>query len=156
MDQVDEKHAQDFEPLYEQKQAMRDNHRKERAMLNQKQQERWAQETKERSARLNKGIKGLWQSLSGSAFNIKQQNEREAWSSLQRDQEQRDDLVKAQMQDRRILQKDIENLRRKHAQNRSILYREISQSIRMSEQTEKIQTQERRRTVDRHYRGPSL
>lgn len=156
VDQVDEKHAQDFEPLNEQKLAMRDNNRKERAMLNQKQQERWVQETKERSARLNKGIKGLWQSLSGSASKIKQQNEREAWAALKRDQDQRDSLVKAQMQDRRVLQKDIENLRRRHAQNRSILYREISQSIRMSEQTEKIQTQERQRTVDRHYRGPSL
>lgn len=156
VDQVDEKHAQDFEPLNEQKQAMRKSHRIERAMLNQKQQERWAQETKERSAKLNKGIKGLWQSLSGSASKIKQQNEREAWSSLQRDQEQRDNLIKAQMQDRRALQKNIDNLRRKHSQNKSLLYREISQSIRMSEQTERMQTQERQRSIDRTYRGPSL
>ncbi len=157
IDQVDQKHEQDFEPLKQKRTEMVKLHRAERAKLKVGQKQRWQEESKERSAKLNKGLRGLWQTLSGAASKIKKQNEQEAWQSLKRDQEQRDDLVKAQMRDRRMLQIDIDKLRRRHIQNRTILAREISQTMRMSEQTERIQEQARRqeRAQTRHYRGPS-
>lgn len=156
MDDVDRKHEADFVPLNAARQKMVAAHRVERAKLKRGQKARWQSETKDRSARINAGLRGLWQNLSGSAAKIKRQNEQEAWSGLQRDQHQRDDLVKAQMKDRRKLQKDIEALRRKHTQNRSILARDVAQTMRMTEQLERMQTQERQKSMGRTYRGPTL
>lgn len=156
--QVDQKHDQDFVPLKERRAKMVNHHQAERATLKAKQQERWNAEAKDRSAKLNKGLRGLWQSLSGAAAKVKKQNEREAWDAFKRDQEQRDDLVKAQMVERRDLQKQIEVLRRKHAKNRQILARDITQTIRMSDQVARMQEQARQRGYARSgdYRGPSL
>lgn len=98
----------------------------------------------------------MWQKLSGSAAKIKSRNEREAWDALKRDQRQRDDLVMAQMVERQSLQKQIDALRRKHAQDRRILARDIAQSIRTAEQMERMQEVERDRSRNRAYRGPSL
>ncbi|WP_298959417.1 relaxase/mobilization nuclease domain-containing protein [uncultured Roseibium sp.] len=158
IDQVDAQQVKDMEPLGEERQRLKQAHRTERQSLKTKQQARWNAETRERSARLNKGLKGLWQRLSGSAKTIKKQNEREAWQALQRDQQQRDDLVKAQMQDRRKLQREIDKLRRKHIKDRQILARDIAQTMRMSDQIERMQSQEREHRQDksRTYRGPSL
>ncbi len=155
MDEVDQKHERDFEPLKKQRQQFVKHHRAERAKLKEAQQKRWLEETKERSARLNKGLRGFWQKISGSAASIKKQNEKEAWQGLRRDQNQRDGLIKAQMQDRRMLQREIDKLRRKHTHNRSILAREVTQAIRRIDQVDQMQTQERQRSRDR-YRGPSL
>lgn len=132
MDDVDRKHAEDFARLNQQRQEIVQAHRKERAKLKAAQKERWNAETKVRSAKLNTGLRGLWDSLTGSASKIKTQNELEVWQSLKRDQEQRDGLVHAQMHDRRILQKDIERLRRKHAQNRQMLAKNVGQAMRMT------------------------
>ncbi|MCV6545676.1 MAG: relaxase/mobilization nuclease domain-containing protein [Cohaesibacter sp.] len=157
MDEVDQKHERDFEPLKKQRKEMVKHHRTERAKLKEAQQKRWQEETKERSARLNKGLRGFWQKISGAAATIKQQNEKESWQGLQRDQNQRDGLIKAQMQDRRVLQREVDKLRRKHTQNRAILAREVTHAMRQIDQAnrEQAQSQERQRSINR-YRGPSL
>lgn len=149
IDQVDTKHQSEFEPLNQRKLEMRMHHRQERQMLQAKQKERWQQETRDRANKHNKGMRGLWDRVSGNYAKIKRENEAEAWNALKRDQDQRDNLVKAQMQDRRTLQKDIDKLRRKHTQNRAILARDIAQTIRMSDQTERIQSHERQRSIER-------
>jgi hypothetical protein len=156
VDQVDAKHKDDLEPLNTQKLEMRAHHRQERITLKAKQKQRWQQETRDRANKHNKGMRGLWDRVSGNYAQIKRENEKDAWNALKRDQEQRDNLVKAQMKDRRDLQRDIDKLRRKHTQNRSILNRDIAQTIRMSEQTERMKTHERQRSVDLIYRGPNL
>jgi hypothetical protein len=156
IDQVDAKHKQDFEPLNTRKLEMRVHHRQERVILKAKQKKRWKQETRERANRHSKGMRGLWDRVAGNYAKIKQENELEAWNALKHDQEQRDHLVKSQMQDRRTLQRDIDKLRRKHTQNRAILARDIAQTIRMSEHNARMQTQERQRSIDQNYRGPSL
>jgi hypothetical protein len=155
IDDVDRKHQQDFEPLNQQRQAMVTTHRDERSKLKHGQQEREQREAKERSLRLNKGLRGLWDKVTGQSSKVKTQNEREAWDAAKRDQQQRDDLVKAQMVERRKLQIQIEKLRRKHAQDRRLLAREVSQTMRMAQQSERMQTLQRQREQTR-YRGPSL
>lgn len=154
VEDVERKHAKDFEPLKAKRTAMVASHRIERAKLKRGQEKRWQMETKERSARLQNGLKGVWQKLSGAASNIRTQNEHEAWDSLKRDQRQRDDLVKVQMKERQSLQKQIDALRRKHAQDRSILARDIAQSMRTAEQMERMQAAQRDRSHERAYRGP--
>lgn len=158
IDEVDRKHEKDFEPLKAKRMAMVANHRIERAKLKRGQEQRWQAETKVRASRFDSGIKGVWQKLSGSAAKIKAQNGREAWDALKRDQQQRDDLVAAQMGERQSLQKQIDALRRKHAQDRRILARDIAHSMRTAEQIERLQDVERDRgrTRDQAFRGPSL
>lgn len=149
IDDVDRKHEKDFEPLKAKRAAIVASHRIERLRLKRGQEQRWQAETKERSARIDGGIKGVWQKLSGSGARIKTQNEHEAWDALKRDQSQRDDLVKVQMKERQSLQKQIEVLRRKHAQDRRILARDIVQSMRTADQMERMQAMERDRIRSR-------
>jgi hypothetical protein len=131
VDDVDRKHGADMQPLAEQRSKMVSHHREERAKLAQAQNQRWAQETKDRAAKLNTGLRGLWDKLRGQSSKIQNQNEREAWQGMKRDQEQRDYLVRAQMKDRQALQSEIEKIRRKHAQDRKLLARELAQTMRV-------------------------
>lgn len=149
IDQVDQKHAQDFAPLHAQKQAMKEKQREERKTLKAKQKDRQQQEARDRANRHNKGLRGLWDRVSGTYKKIKQENEREAWRAAKRDQQQRDDLVFAHLKERQVLQKQIETLRRKHTQNKSILARDIAQTVKMSEQHERSNDIQRQKAWDR-------
>ena len=130
---VDQKHSDDFKPLIQEKQAMTVLHRHERKVTLNGQKERWNREQSTRMQRLNTGLRGLWDKISGASGKIKTQNALEAAKSLKRDQQQRDGLVFAQMKERQKLQKEIETLRRKHSLNRKLLTREISQTIQITQ-----------------------
>lgn len=158
IDQVDAKHNHEMQPLADQRQRLKQDHRAERQRLKVKQKQRWQAETRERHSRMNRGLRGLWDRVSGTRAKIQKRNEKEAWDAANRDQTQRDELVKAQMHDRRKLQSQINKLRRKHTQERQILARDIAQTMRMSEQIERMQHQERSRETGhtRGYHGPSF
>lgn len=126
---VDQRHDDELGPLNGQRKTMIETHRKERETVRAKQEERWQQEQRERSQRYNKGLRGLWDRLTGTASNVRSQNEREAMQCLIRDRDQRDDLVREQMAERRELQKQIEAVRRRHAMNRRLLAREMAQAL---------------------------
>ncbi|MBL4647275.1 MAG: relaxase/mobilization nuclease domain-containing protein [Rhizobiales bacterium] len=155
MDDVDQRHVDELKPLNARRAGMVALHRIERAKTLKGQAHRLQEERKTRSSKLNTGLRGLWEKLSGAAGKIKKTHELEAWQASKRDQQQRDDLVKVQMKDRTSLQRKVEKLRRKHTQNRRILARDVSQAVRMKDQVERMQSQQRQRDHDR-YRGPSL
>ncbi|AEI93858.1 relaxase/mobilization nuclease domain-containing protein [Roseobacter litoralis] len=73
---------------------------------------RQAQETKERGARLKKGLSGIWQFIKGDRSRLQEQNAKEAVECWNRDRAQRDDLIHAQLRERRVLQREL----RKHRQ----------------------------------------
>lgn len=100
-----------MEPLLEQKARMKARHQAERENLADTQKQRWQQESEDRQARLNKGIRGLWDRLTGQHSQVMDQNEREAWQALIRDRRQRDDLIQRQLEERRALQLNIRNAR---------------------------------------------
>ncbi|MGD1886806.1 MAG: relaxase/mobilization nuclease domain-containing protein, partial [Cohaesibacteraceae bacterium] len=100
--------------LDQERQAMALQHRAERKRLDDGQAARQLEETNARSARLNTGLKGLWQRLSGQRATIQKQNEREAFAAMIRDREQRDLLVSQQIADRSKLQERIKALREEH------------------------------------------
>lgn len=79
----------------------------ERGKLIKGQQDRWNTETRQRSERLNKGVKGVWQRVTGAHKRIQQQNEQEALAALKRDREQHEVLIFAQLKDRRELDAKI-------------------------------------------------
>ena len=82
-------------------------HSKQREALKAHQAERWQREIEARQARLHKGLRGFWDWLSGKAKAVRQQNERETWHALRRDQRERDDLILTQLEERRALAQDL-------------------------------------------------
>jgi hypothetical protein len=70
-EEVDAKHELDVEPLNAKRNEMVTAHRSERAAMHQGQVKRWQSEASERSARLNKGLRGLWDNLTGQANTVR-------------------------------------------------------------------------------------
>ncbi|MEM8749941.1 MAG: relaxase/mobilization nuclease domain-containing protein [Pseudomonadota bacterium] len=153
IDQVCAKHQAEMQPFQKARAEMVKSHRAERKTLKAGQKQRWNQETRTRSARLNKGLKGLWQTLSGAASKIKAENIEDALACLKRDQEQRDAMVAAQLRERQQLQKQIEKQRRKQAQERRMLDREIASAMRFDPDTHHSQSRAQSRAPT--YRGPT-
>lgn len=103
-------------PLEVRRSAMSEQHRGERRRLDSKQEERRQEETRARQARFDKGLRGLWHEMSGKHARIRDENEKAAWASLQRDRKQRDDLIAAQLRDRQALQQEIKAVRARYAE----------------------------------------
>lgn len=103
-----------MEGLDRERQAIAMQHRAERKKLDDGQQARQLVEIKARSAKLNTGLKGIWQRLSGQRAAIQKQNERDAYAAQVRDRQQRDILVSQQLADRRRLQDQIKAVREQH------------------------------------------
>lgn len=128
--QIKDRHANDLKPLREEHAQLNQAHRAERTMLKDGQENRWLAEAKERSNRLNTGLRGLFDRLTGNHKAIQKRNERAAIQCAKRDQAQRDRLVMAQMKERRALQANIQKVRATHKQDRSILAHSISQALK--------------------------
>ena len=111
-----DQHRQEREKLERQRLAMTAQHRSERLKLDAGQKARWEAENRARSARLNKGLRGLWDRLTGRHARTIAKNQRDAYDALQRDREQRDSLVQAQLQDRLGLQAQIREARQQQAE----------------------------------------
>ena len=130
---VKARHDEELRPLINAKHAMTKAHRAERKRLADKQEERWKKENAERLTKLNKGLRGVWQKITGKARQIQKANEAEAYKAYLRDRAQRDELVFAQLKERQPLQKDINKIRKRHVQNHRLLAREVSHYLRMSQ-----------------------
>lgn len=129
-------HTEQLSPLRNEHRAMTFAHRQERQQVREGQEQRWIAETKSRSDRLNKGVRGLFDRLSGKATATRVENERDAMQCAKRDQEQRDYLIKAQMKERQELQARVLKLKRKQADERQLLAQSVSQSLRRKTQSQ--------------------
>lgn len=114
-----------------------DKHQGERRQLSDRQAKRSQAELEIRQERFNKGLRGLFDRITGAYGKTKRQNELEAYDALKRDQIERDKLVYRQLREKRdhlkrqrdILQKaqqlgrdlknDLKNLRGKRESDRS-------------------------------------
>ena len=104
-------HEAQKQKLDAQRRKMVAQHQDERKRLEEGQKQRFEQEARERSERINKGLKGLWQRVSGQRAKVQKRNEAEALAALRRDREQKDALISQQMQDRRKLQDELRALK---------------------------------------------
>lgn len=84
--------------------------RLEREDLEQRLERRWQVEEVARAARFRKGLKGIWDWLIGRRSRTAVENEFEVALARQRDAEQRQQLVSAQLKMRRELQRQIRNV----------------------------------------------
>ena len=113
--EADQEKRRALVPLDQQRAAMVHAQRTERTRLKTGQERRWAEETRTRADRFDKGLKGLWGRLSGKHAEVQRQNERDAYAALARDRAQRQAVIDAQMQERRALQTQIKAARERHA-----------------------------------------
>ena len=127
---VKDRHASEMQPLAERRGEMVRSQQAERQKLKDGQDRRWETETKVRLDRLNKGLRGLFDRLTGRSASIRTENERQALEGLRRDQAQRNDLVEAQMRDRRALREEAVLLKRKQAGERKLLADDIRDYLR--------------------------
>lgn len=114
------------EALATQRGAIVERQRRERADLVKRQQIRWARETAERAARLNKGFRGVWDRLTGTHARIARQNEIDAWISLKRDRRERDVLIETHLDERQGLHQIVREARDAHANDMAQLHRDIA------------------------------
>lgn len=147
-------------PLDQRREELRNVHRAERERLAAKQGQRWHDESEARAAKLRTGFAGLWDTLTGKAKTLRDQNEREAINGLRRDQRQRDALIHDQMRDRRALQSTIDQLRAKQANDRRTLARDVMSALRDRARLQDAAGREAERSPDpahsRRKRGISL
>ena len=86
-------------------------HSAERSRLNGLQKQRWDREVQERQDRLNKGLRGLWDRITGRQARVQEANLKEAYAALQRDRAQRDALVASHISERRDLEAERKQAR---------------------------------------------
>lgn len=131
--QTKDRQNSDLDPLRDKLRDMNAAHRDERDKLKAGQERRWTDETKIRSDRLNKGLRGLFDRLTGQAKSIRQQNDFDARKAAKRDQKQRDFMVVEQIKERRALQREFQKLRRKHIKERSLIAQKVRQALKVNQ-----------------------
>ncbi|WOF72779.1 relaxase [Parvibaculaceae bacterium PLY_AMNH_Bact1] len=154
MQEADTKSANQVSPLARQRTQMTTDHRSERQRLEASQKDRWHTETCARSERLNKGMKGLWQRMTGEHAKIVKQNLLEAMDALKRDREQRERLIFDQLAERRELQSRIQAQRTAHTKAMTDLHRDAA-LLRRSELPE-VRKRPVARQPERHAKASDL
>lgn len=160
-DQIDQSHSKAMRPLQEEKLAMRDKQRKDRRALKAKQARRQQQEAAQRAKAIRTGLVGLWDLVTGRRKAIFKQHKQEAWQSAKRDQQERDALVRDHLTERQKLHERILSLRKRHAHDRRVLAREISQTIKAQQRDGQVyrlhmEREHQQQTRDKPDRGLSL
>lgn len=102
------------QPLVQEIRALVAVQRKERSALIERQEKRWIQETKTRTARLPKDVKWLWHKASGKYQKIRAQNEAETKACLERDRKELHTLVRSHLLERQELQKTVKAYKEEH------------------------------------------
>ena len=121
--QLSTKHAVQMNPLQDQKRDMTVQHRCERAKQCADHEKRQTQEQIQRSERLRKGFKGLWDRLTGTYQRTVKKNEHEATKCAARDLREKEALINGQLAKRQELQKQFTQLRKNQKQERLDLYK---------------------------------
>ena len=108
-------------PFVKERATMVEARREEREHLEDKQKERWIEETKERQSRLNAGLRGFFDRITGKHRKTQKANERESLACHHRDHDERDTLIYAQMTERQALLERALRVQKRHQQERSQL-----------------------------------
>lgn len=132
--QFRDKQVRDMAPLMAARDEMVTKHRSERQRMKERQAKRELAEQKTRMDRLNKGLRGLWDRVTGTHSRVKDQNIQDAMRCYKRDQNQRDELVLTQMMERQGLQKKITAMRKRQAEDRKIMARDVGRVIRRAKE----------------------
>ncbi len=111
------------------KSQMTQLHRTARMKLRERQDTEWKEETRLRSGRLPRGIRGLWHRLTGQYQAVRRQNELEANRTQERHAHERQALIETQLKQRAVLQERVRDLRSQQATRLGELRREIGRYL---------------------------
>ncbi len=125
--------AKELAPLLKAKQDMVKEHARQRQELKAKQEKRWQVETQIRQARLHTGLRGLWDWVSGRATQVREQNQREAWMALLRDQKKYDFLLASQYDELHVARQSILDMQTAHCASSDRLDALVRSNIRLFE-----------------------
>lgn len=100
--------------------------RQERADLAAAQQQRQAKETALRASRLNRGMRGLWDRITGRHAKQSKTNEQEALAAWQRDRQEKDALILRHLDAREGLHLQVRQQKDIHAKDIEQLHRDIA------------------------------
>ncbi|MEQ8306894.1 MAG: relaxase [Hoeflea sp.] len=105
-----------MDALRDRQSAMIIQQQADRKALEEQHRTRWMTETKARSERLNSGLKGLWQWVTGKRAKIQKQNQMEALQAQARDRRETDKIVAKQLAERREIEVRRQSLVEAHNQ----------------------------------------
>ena len=100
--------------------------RQERADLTAGQEQRQAKETALRTSRLNHGMRGLWDRLTGRHAKQAKANEHEALAAWRRDRQEKDALIVRHLEEREGLHLLARQQKEAHAKEVEQLHRDIA------------------------------
>lgn len=112
--------------------TMTQHHREARSAQKVSQERQWNDETKVRSERLPKGLRGLWHRLTGQYQKVKTQNEIEAKATATRQALKRTELIDSQRNERARLQAEFKALRKKQAEELLEMRRQLGRFLSIS------------------------
>ena len=115
-----------------QRKAMVKRQRIERVRLIKKQQTRQIEDNKQRFTRLLRGLKGIWQRITGNYSKIVRQNKIEAKQCRLHDRQERQSLIGRHLDERRNLQRQITQVRQQYRANIDELHKDIRPYLEMS------------------------
>jgi len=137
-DELTLKHKQEMKPLIHARQTMIQRHRETRENQKLAHEKRWQSEEMERSARLRKGFKGIWDRLTGSHQKARVKNEKETQKCQLRDQNEKESLISNQLDERRKLQDQFQQLREKQTDERQDFFSDMDQQYKNIERQDEI------------------
>lgn len=108
------------------KRALTRDHRSARETLTAKQADRWQYETLARHQKFNRGIRGIWDRVTGRYAKQRKSNELDMKLCRERDRDEREALFKAQLAERNTLQSTIDQLRARHVRERKRLHQQVA------------------------------
>lgn len=121
------------EPLICRKKAFYKHHQEQRVNLKASQEQRWQRETRVRSHRLPRGLKGVWFRITGKHQKIRAQNEKETEICQKRDSNERQLLITRQLKERQNLQKHFEEFKETYKTKMQELRKDIASYLEMGE-----------------------
>jgi len=128
-------------PLIQQKRDMIKTHQQQRTHQKELQESRWSTKEHKRQSRVHSGLQPTLDKINKRYWKVRKLNEKETWSCLNRDQEQRDLLISQQLDERQAIQEDIDKLRVLHAHERQDFIKGFSENQFMKEELENLLSQ---------------
>ena len=118
LEETREAQKEALQPALDERKALVKEQREERSKLTEGQRDRLREETNERAARFRKGVRGLWDILTGRAAQTRRQNELDRVAGLRRDAQEREAMFHSQLAARHDLQSRIEEQRKAQREER--------------------------------------
>lgn len=154
LQQIHQRYQSQIKPLLSRKQDMNARHNQELEEITTEHKSLETQIITMQKTRFRKGMRGIWDRVTGKRRNIVKDNETERYEIFKKQQAEKEALIFRQIEQRRLLQERFDTLKAQQQDERDT----IKQAVFAKLPEEKLQTlnQSYEQQVQRHDRGLSL